>query len=270
MTYYINVAARMLPFLAARPMSTVLIPDESTKEFRFARTAPPGCPERFPTYRLSSLDRPRLERYFAVSDTSTLVALIDYGCLSFHPWSSTGVAPLRPTQMVFNLDPEAIAFREVRNAALFLRELLGACGLSAWVKTSGGHGLHVLVPVTGGVSFDDTWVMADTVVRRAIVREPKLFSRDPRRMRRRGRIYIDISRNASGRVLIAPYAVATTGLVSALLEWDELLRPTYPDDFDTERVLAREHTDLENQAALLAAEQTLEGRVPSKRRRSLA
>lgn len=265
LAYYTKVAPRMMPFLRGRPTSTVLLPDESSQEFRFTRTAPPGCYGRFPTYHLTRVDRPRPERYLTVPDSGTLAALVEYGCLSFHPWSSTAVAMLQPSQMVFNLDPEAIAFREVRNAALLLRDLLGLCGLRAWVKTSGGSGLHVLVPVSGDVSFDDVRLVAESIVRRARRREPTLFSRDPRPARRRGRILIDTSRNERGATIVAPYAVAPSGFVSALLEWDELKRPMYPEDFDTDRVVTRERADLKNQAAFFATQQSLERLVRRKR-----
>lgn len=264
MRYYMNVAPRMLPFLQGRPLSTVVHPDASTREFRFMRTAPPGAPGRFPTYRLATFGRRYLERYLTVPDRGALEALVDYGCVSFHPWSSTAQAPLAPTQMVFNLDPEAIAFREVRVAALLLREILSACGLAAWVKTSGGTGLHVLVPLTGMPSFGKTHLAAETVANRAIRREPKLFSRDPRPARRRGRIRIDIARNQYGATIIAPYCVGRSGLVSALLDWDELTRPLYPEDFEMERVIARETVDMKLQAAFFAASQSLE---PLLRRR---
>jgi bifunctional non-homologous end joining protein LigD len=167
--------------------------------------------------------------------------------------------------MVFNLDPEAIAFREVRNAALLLQELLANCGLQSWVKTSGGSGLHVLVPVNGSVSFDDVYRGAETIVSRAMQREPSLFSRDVRPARRRGRILIDTSRNRRGESLIAPYAVTTSGLVSALVESSELRRPLYPDDFDMARVLAREDTNRRIQEAFFAVKQSLE--VPFARKR---
>jgi bifunctional non-homologous end joining protein LigD len=267
LAYYVQVAGRIVPFLRGRAVSTILLPDDSTDEFRFARTAPPACLGRFPTNRIACLSRLRLERYLTVPDAETLLGLVDAGCLSFHPWSSTTRAALQPTQMVFNLDPEAIAFREVRNSALLLREILAACGLKAWVKTSGRGGLHVLVPAAGSVTFEETRVAADTIVKRAILREPTLFSRDSRRARRRGRIFIDTSRNQRGETLIAPYAVTSSGLVSALLEWSELDRPTYPNDFDMERVLAREAADLENQAAFFATEQSLESLLARKRRR---
>ena len=268
--YYATVAPRMLPFLCGRPTSTLWLPDDSTQEFRFLRTAPAGCLGRFPTCRVARVGSPRTDPYLTVPDEDTLAALVNHGCLSFHPWNCTAAASRRPSQLIFNLDPEAIAFREVRNAALLLRELLGACGLAAWVKTSGQQGLHVLVPLDGSVSFEDVRLVAETMVTRAIRREPTLFSRDLRAARRRGRILIDISRNDRGATVIAPYAVATSGLVSELLDWDELRRPLYPEDFDMARVVTRDGGDLRNQAAFFAAEQSLEAVVPRRRRRSTA
>ena len=266
LAYYRKVAPRMMPFLRNRPVSTVWMPDDSTQESRFLRLAPPGFAGRFPTYRLPG----RAEPYLTVPDLSTLTALVEHGCLSFHPWNSTAAAAHRPTQIVFNLDREAIAFREVRNAALLLRDLLIDYGLAAWVKTSGGQGLHVLVPLTDGASFDDVAVVAETIVRRAIRHEPGLFSRDQRAGRRRGRILLDISRNDPGATIIAPYAVATSGLVSALLEWDELTRPMYPEDFSMDRVLARADADRSNQARFFRTNQSLALLARCKRSRRVS
>jgi bifunctional non-homologous end joining protein LigD len=264
LAYYLKVAPGLVPFLAGRAVSTVLLPDASTQEFRFARAVPRGCPGRFPSHGLIGAGGSQRERYLTVPDGGVLAALVDWGCLSFHPWNSTVSAPHAPTQMVFNLDPEAIAFREVRNAACLLRDLLATFGLKAWVKTSGGHGLHVLVPLSGAASFDQTRVVAETIARRAIRRDPTLFSRDPRRGKRRGRILIDTSRNQRGETLIAPYAVATSGHVSTLLEWDELSRPTYPEDFTMSTVLARTRADARNRAAFFDAAQTLDRWLPRR------
>ena len=263
--YYVKVAPRLLPFLRGRPVSTVWLPDHSTQEFRFARSAPAACLGRFPICRLVGLDRSRQERYLSVPDAETLAGLINHGCLSFHPWSSTASAPMRADRVVFNLDPERIAFREVRNAALLLRDLLAACGLMAWVKTSGGQGLHVIVPVNGSLSYADVRLIAETIVTRAIRRDPTLFSRQVRPARRRGRILIDISRNDYGTTIIAPYAVATSGLVSALVEWDELQRPLYPEDLDMARVIARQDSDLNNQRSFFAVEQSVDPLLRAKR-----
>jgi hypothetical protein len=108
------------------------------------------------------------------------------------------------------------------------------------------------------VSFDDTRLAAETIVKRAVSREPKLFSRDPRAARRRGRILLDTSRNGRGATIIAPYGLATSGLVSAPLEWEELGRPLYPEDFDMPRVLARGDVDDRHRPAFVGPDQSLE------------
>ena len=264
--YYMNVAPRLLEFLRERPISTVWFPDASTSEFRFARHSAHRWAHRYPIYRPPSPGTLRVDPYLTVPDTDTLAGLLQHGCLSFHPWNCRTAAPLQSDRIVFNLDPEAIAFREVRNAALLLQELLANCGLQSWVKTSGGNGLHVLVPVNGGVSFDDVCRGAEMIVARAMQREPSLFSRDVRPARRRGRILIDTSRNRRGESLIAPYAVATSGLVSAFVESSELQRPLYPDDRDMPRVLARERTDRRIQEAFFAVKQSLDVLFVRKRR----
>src|SRR5262245_54852875 len=76
--YYLRVAPRLVSFLRGRSVCTVLLPDQSTREFRFARTASPGWPCRFPTYRLAPISGSRVERYLSVPDTPTLAALVDY------------------------------------------------------------------------------------------------------------------------------------------------------------------------------------------------
>ena len=263
--YYMNVAPRLLQFLSERPINTVRLPDVSTSEFRFVRHPPRRCAQRCSAFRPPLLGRSRGDAYLTVPDADTLAGLLQHGCLSFHPWNCRAAASLQPDRIVFNLDPQAIAFREVRNAALLLQELLADSGLQSWVKTSGGNGLHVLVPVNGGVSFDDVCRGAEIIVSRAMQREPSLFSRDVRPARRRGRILIDTSRNHRGETVIAPYAVATSGLVSALVESSELQRPLYPDDFDIPRVLAREHTDRRIQEAFFTVEQRLDVLLACKR-----
>jgi DNA primase len=80
-------------------------------------------------------------------DRATLVYLVNLGCISHHPWSCTIDALDRPDMLLFDLDPTEIAFREVRNAAMLVRDLLAQFRLRSWVKTSGGAGLHVMVPL---------------------------------------------------------------------------------------------------------------------------
>jgi bifunctional non-homologous end joining protein LigD len=167
------------------------------------------------------------------TDRAALVYLLNLGFLSHHPWSSTVDALDRPDMLLFDLDPIEIAFREVRNAAMLMRDLLMTYKIRSWVKTSGGRGLHVMAPLAPVHDFNQVLAAAETVTRMARQREPSLFTLDMRRARRRGKILIDVHRNHRGATLVSPYAVREYpgGPVSTPLEWHELERGIYPDDF---------------------------------------
>lgn len=237
--YYLLMADHVLPFLANRPLSVLKTPDPVTGECAYQRTAPPGLPPWIATRRVRS-EHAALgyAEYLIGADRATLAYLVNLGALSFHPWSCTVDALDRPDQLLFDLDPTEIAFREVRNAALLVRELLALYKIRAWVKTSGGRGLHVMVPLAPVHSFEQVRTAAEVVTRLARAREPSLFTLDMRRARRRGKILIDVHRNHRGATLVAPYCVReyAAATVSTPLEWVELERALYPEDFHVRNI----------------------------------
>jgi bifunctional non-homologous end joining protein LigD len=233
--YYLDVADYLLPFLVNRPLSLLRTAEPGAgSEWIYQRTAPPGLPAWIPTRRIRN-ERAALgyADYVIGSDRAALVYLVNLGCISHHPWGCTVDAIDRPDLLLFDLDPTEIAFREVRNAAMLIRDLLGMFKIRSWVKTSGGSGLHVVVPLQTAHTWDQVLTAAETITRMARTREPSLFTLDMRRARRRGKILIDVHRNHRGATLASPYSVRENGTatVSAPLEWSELERATYPDDF---------------------------------------
>ena len=233
--YYLDIADVIRPFLVDRPLSLLRYADPAgSGDWIFQKTAPPGLPPWIPTRRIRT-EHAALgySEYVVGGDRTALVYLTNLGCVSHHPWSSTVDALDRPDQMVFDLDPTEIAFREVRNAAMLIRELLGTFRLRTWVKTSGGSGLHLMVSLAPVHSFDQVLSAASLIMRMARTREPALFSLDMRRARRRGKILIDVHRNHRGATLISPYSVRehSGATVSMPLEWPELERAVYPEDF---------------------------------------
>jgi bifunctional non-homologous end joining protein LigD len=235
LAYYLDLSDHVLPFIADRPMSLVRWGDATAAaECVYQRTAPPGLPPWIPTRRIRS-DQAALgyAEYVVGGDRATLAYLVNLGYLSFHPWASTVDAVDRPDQLVFDVDPTEIAFREVRNAALLVRSLLAGFKIRSWVKTSGGRGLHVMVPLDPVYSFDQVMTAASVITRMARQREPSLFTFDMRRARRRGKILIDVLRNRRGATLVCPWAVReyTGATVAMPLEWTELERGVYPEDF---------------------------------------
>jgi bifunctional non-homologous end joining protein LigD len=231
--YYLEVADHLLPFLVDRPLS-LLRTEGERGEYVYQRTAPPGLPSWIPTRRLRS-DQAALgyAEYVVGSDRAALAYVVNLGFVSFHPWASTIHALDRPDMMVFDVDPTAIAFREVRNAALLVRSLLAAFKIRSWVKTSGGRGLHVLVPLEPVYTYEQVLTAASAVTRLARHREPSLFTFDMRRARRRGKILIDVLRNRRGATLVSPYSVReyAGATISMPLDWADLERSTYPEDF---------------------------------------
>ena len=240
--YYLSMADYVLPPLANRPLSLLRWMDGPGGECLYQKSAPPGLPPWVQTRRIRS-EHAALgyADHVVGGDLATLIHLVNMGCISHHPWSCTVDALDRPIQLLFDLDPTEIAFREVRNAAMLVRDLLGHFRLRSWVKTSGGAGLHVIVPLAPVHSFDQVLTAAETITRMARTREPSLFTLDMRRARRRGKILIDVHRNHRGATLISPYSVREYPLatVSTPLEWAELERPLYPEDFHVKNIKDR-------------------------------
>jgi len=218
LTYYLGVADDLLALLRGRP-SSVVRRSEGLSSWIFDRNAGAGI---------------------VVEERAAIAQLVNAGCLGFHPWGATCQAADRPDVMLFDVDPTEIAFREVRNAALLLRDLLGRYQVRSWVKTSGGRGLHILVPLAPMHSFEDVHAAATLIARAARAREPKLFTFEVRRARRRGRILVDVERNRPGAALISAFSVKPeSGLVSVPLEWTDLERAVYPEDFPVGAAQAR-------------------------------
>lgn len=232
--YYLDVADQLLPFLVNRPLSLLRSAEAaSATDWLYQKTAPPGLPPWIPTRRIRT-EHAALgyAEYVVGSDRSALVYLVNVGCVSHHPWNCTVDSLERPDMLLFDLDPTEIAFREVRIAAMLIRDLLGHFKIRSWVKTSGGSGLHVMVPLEPIHGFDQVLLAAETITRMARSREPSLFTLDMRRARRRGKILIDVHRNRRGATMISPYSVREhTPTVSMPVEWSELERALYPEDF---------------------------------------
>jgi bifunctional non-homologous end joining protein LigD len=240
--YYLEVSGVLMPFLVNRPFSVLRCPDGVTAECSYQKTAPPGLPAWVATRRIRTEHAAvGYAEHIVGTDRAAFVYLLNAGALSPHPWSCTIDALDRPDQLLFDLDPTEIAFREVRNAAMLVRDLLAHFKIRSWVKTSGGRGLHVMVPLATVHTFDQVRAAAEAITRLARAREPSLFTLDMRRARRRGKILIDVHRNHRGATLVSPYAVRefSPAPVATPLEWPELMRPIYPEHFHFKNIRER-------------------------------
>jgi bifunctional non-homologous end joining protein LigD len=160
-----------------------------------------------------------------VVDLAGIVGLAQMGVLEIHPWGSRADAPEKPDRILFDLDPDpAIPFRHVAATAELLHSELGRLGLRSWLKTTGGKGLHVVVPVDRRLTWDGARAFARAFVDSIVALEPRLFTANMSKSQRDGRIFIDYLRNARGATAVCAYSTrARPGApVSVPLTWGEL------------------------------------------------
>jgi bifunctional non-homologous end joining protein LigD len=162
--------------------------------------------------------------------------------IELHTWNALTTNIEKPDRIVFDLDPGAsLAWERMLEAAQLTHELLEALGLRAWCKTSGGKGLHVVVPLTRHAGWDEVKDFARAVANYMAATLPERFSARMGAQNRKGRVFVDYLRNGRGASTIAAYAPrARPGLgVSVPVGWDELHTLTSGDQWNVANLRER-------------------------------
>ncbi len=230
--FYERIAPRILPHVEERPLSVMRCPQGSEKECFFQKHAGEGFPDAIKSVEVE--DSSGRSRYLMIDSVEGLIALVQMGVLELHPWSSRSDRLDRPDRMFFDLDPAPeVRWRRVADAALVLRDLLQGLDLTAFVKTTGGKGLHVLLPLTRKHGWDEVKTFAHAIAMRLALAEPKLYVATASKAQRKGRIFIDYLRNSRGATAVAPYSTrARPGApVSTPIAWTELEGDVRSDTF---------------------------------------
>lgn len=238
--YYEAVAERMVPHVADRPLTLVRCPEGIDGPCFYAQRAFEGMPAAIRPVRVNHGEG---DVHTAVHDVAGVVALAQMGVLEIHTWCARIDRLERPDQLVFDLDPgPGVPWEGVVEGALAVRERIEALGLAPFAKTTGGKGLHVVVPIVRNLSWDDTKAFAHALARELVRREPRRYTATLSKAARRGKIYVDYLRNARGATAVCAYSTrAKPGApVSAPVSWEELARGRVrSDSFDVRGMLAR-------------------------------
>lgn len=241
--YYEAVAPWMLPHVQQRPLTLVRCPQGATGEtgcFYQKHPEAKGWPSSLGSVTIEDSDGPAVYSY--VRDEAGLISLAQLGTVEVHAWNSLVGDVEHPDRIVFDLDPgPGTAFPDVVAAATTVRDALGALGLAAFVKTTGGHGLHVVTPIAPRRGFEEVRGFARGLVDLLARQQPQLFTGLMRKSERPGRIFLDYLRNAHGATAVCAYSTrARTGAhVSVPLTWDELAGVDDPATFDVHSVPGR-------------------------------
>lgn len=228
--YYQSAAHWMTPYLRHRPLSLERYPDGIDAQQIFHQNVPQHFPDWFETAAVDRVDGSGQVTHAIARDTASLVYLANQACITPHAWLSRADRVNNPDQLIFDLDP-VDGFATARRAALDLRALLAELSLPALVKTTGSKGLHVHVPLDRTADFDTARTFARDVATVLVERYPKRYTLEQRKNARKGRLYLDIMRNAYGQTAVPLYAVrARPGApIATPLDWTELddsdLRP---------------------------------------------
>jgi bifunctional non-homologous end joining protein LigD len=222
--YYLDMAGRMLPYLADRPLVMARYPDGISGQRLFQKNVPGYFPDWIT--RTEVAKQGGTLQQVVCDKPATLVYLANQACIEMHIFTSRVGSLEHPDQVVFDMDPpDNDHFGEACRAALGLRDLLeGELGLTTFVKTTGGRGLHVHVPLRGAEDFDQVRGFARQAAGVLAARNPDLVTTEQRKDTRGSRIYADIMRNAYAQTVVAPYSVrARAGApVAVPLHWEEL------------------------------------------------
>jgi bifunctional non-homologous end joining protein LigD len=218
--FYTDIADQILPHIVNRPLSLLRCPGGSQKECFFQKHAWAGLDSDL-VQRVTVGD----DEAVAIQDLAGLLALVQAGVLEIHPWGSTLTDPNRPDRMIFDLDPgEGVGWDAVIQGAVDVRDHLHGLGLASFVKTSGGKGLHVVVPIEPKASWDEAKAFAAGVAAAMTKANPTRYTDTMAKRARTGRIFIDYLRNGRGATAVAAYSTrARAGAsVSTPIAWEEL------------------------------------------------
>lgn len=241
-SYYARVAERMLPYLAHRPLTLLRCPDGRHKACFFQRHAAAGTPAELLRVPLAEADGGEMRIHLAVDSLDGVLALVQMGVLEIHAWGARVDRPDAPDRLVFDLDPDpALPWAVVREGAALMRARLGDLGLTGFLRTTGGKGLHVVVPLARRHGWVEVKAFARALAEDIARRDAARYTARLARASRAGRIFIDYLRNARGASAIANYSTrARPGApVAVPVAWEELTPALRPERFNVVTVPER-------------------------------
>ncbi|MHB1006118.1 MAG: non-homologous end-joining DNA ligase [Chloroflexota bacterium] len=250
--YYLAAAPFILPYLASRPLTMQTYPRGVEAPSIFVKRRPRGAPEWVQDACLPARMGPEVCYVVAgpgAAGAATLAWLANRDSIPLHAWLATTANPEKPDWLAFDLDPaEGASFAQVVRIAAWLHDRLDELGLRTFVKVSGSRGLHVVAPMLAEHSHDEVRSFAEAVAREAVAAMPADATLVWRLEDRKGRVFVDVRRNAYGATLVAPYSVRgrAGAPVSVALDWPELADPALtPTRWSMQAALVRlrEHGD---------------------------
>lgn len=238
--YYEKVADWILPHVSGRPLTLLRCPEGHRKQCFYQRHVEKNVPGEIRRLRLR--ENGSMKQWLVIDSLPGLIALVQMGVLEIHTWGSREGSIERPDRLIFDLDPDpSLPWKTLWDAAVDLRDRLSPLGLGAFVKTTGGKGLHVVVPIEPKQNWNQVKAFAKAFAESAAHDSPDLYVATMSKSRRAGKIFIDYLRNARTATAVCAYSTrARDGApVSVPIGWDELRVDPRLDHFNVRNVPQR-------------------------------
>jgi bifunctional non-homologous end joining protein LigD len=238
--YYARVAKYMLPHVRGRPITMHRFPDGIEEEGFYQKEAPDYFPEWIE--RVEVRKKGGEKQYQVVCDSpATLAYIANLGCITPHIWLSRVDHLNIPDKLVFDLDPPDENFEPVREGALLLREAIQKIGLTPYLMTTGSRGLHVVIPLKPEFQFDKVRDFSKSMATVLSEAHTDRLTTEMRKEKRKGRLFLDVFRNAYGQTSVAPYAIRAKekAPVATPIEWSELDTEFGPKDYRMDNIFRR-------------------------------
>lgn len=240
--YLAAVSDRMLPWLRDRPLTLVRAPDGVDGERYYQKDTPKYAPSWIKTVAIPAPSAKREVAYTVCNDEQTLAWLGNQAALEFHPAPVRRDKLERPDQLTVDLDPPEDSFDAAVEVALLVLEVTDDLGLRTLLKTTGGKGLHIVVPIRRHVSPEQLRKAATRLTEIVADRRPELVTAEFRKADRGGRVMLDPSRNSTGATVVAPYSPrARPDANVSFPVVPEELRSTDPSEFTIATVPGQLH-----------------------------
>ncbi|CCM76722.1 DNA ligase D [Rhizobium mesoamericanum] len=239
-SYYARVWRFMEPYVTKRPLALLRCPDGIAGQRFFQKHAWKGM-----NANIEQITDPKDrggEKLLRIMDFDGMIALVQSAVLEIHPWGATTESWERPDMITMDLDPaDDVSWAEVIAAAYELKERLEASGLAAFVKTSGGKGLHVVTPLEPKASWAPVKAFAKALADGMSKDHPDKYLATATKAKRNGKIFIDYLRNGRGNTAVAAYSTRSRpgAAVSMPLAWNELTEEIGPAYFTLDNAPAR-------------------------------
>ena len=222
--YYDAMADYLLPYIKDRPQSMRRTPDGIVKEGFFQKNVAGMVPDWTQTEKIHSESTKEDIEYLICNDKETLIYMANLGCIEINPWSSRLGSLDNPDYIIFDLDPNKTTIKNLVTTAKKVKEILDGLNIKGYLKTSGGKGLHVFIPIKHKYTYDQSRDFSHIISQAVNGALPDITSLERMPKKREGKVYLDFLQNGKGKTMACAYSLRPRegATASTPLEWDEL------------------------------------------------